>query len=66
MTTNISQRDQKKSGDPAKRARAIVEAVTHYKDAAVLAEVSEDIGVPMVGINCDSLADNERLEKRGM
>ncbi|KAJ2768839.1 Pyridoxal 5'-phosphate synthase subunit snz1 [Coemansia nantahalensis] len=55
-----------KSGDPAKRARAIVEAVTHYKDAAVLAEVSEDLGVPMVGINCDSLCDSERLEKRGI
>ncbi|KAJ2776568.1 Pyridoxal 5'-phosphate synthase subunit snz1 [Coemansia javaensis] len=55
-----------KSGDPAKRARAIVEAVTHFKDAAVLAEVSEDLGEPMVGINCDSLTEAERLEKRGM
>jgi pyridoxal 5'-phosphate synthase pdxS subunit len=40
-----------KSGDPAKRARAIVQAVTHYNDPAVLAEVSSDLGVPMVGID---------------
>jgi len=45
-----------KSTEPAKRARAIVKAVTHYKDPAVLAEVSEDIGEPMTGINCDDLA----------
>jgi len=42
-----------KSGNPAKRAAAIVEAVTHYKDAAVLAKVSEDLGQAMVGLNCD-------------
>ncbi|KAG0575879.1 hypothetical protein M758_5G036800 [Ceratodon purpureus] len=40
-----------KSGDPAKRARAIVEAVTHYNDAHVLADVSENLGEAMVGIN---------------
>jgi pyridoxal 5'-phosphate synthase pdxS subunit len=40
-----------KSGDPAKRARAIVEAVTHYNDARVLADVSENLGEAMVGIN---------------
>ena len=40
-----------KSGDPAKRARAIVQAVTHFSDPAVLAEVSSDLGVPMVGID---------------
>jgi pyridoxal 5'-phosphate synthase pdxS subunit len=40
-----------KSGDPAKRARAIVEAVTHYRDAHVLADVSENLGEAMVGIN---------------
>ncbi|KAJ1966527.1 Pyridoxal 5'-phosphate synthase subunit snz1 [Dipsacomyces acuminosporus] len=54
-----------KSGNPAKRARAIVKAVTHYNDAKVLAEISEDLGEAMVGINCDSLPENERLEKRG-
>ena len=41
-----------KSGDPAKRARAIVQAVTHHADPAVLAEVSQDLGEPMVGIDC--------------
>jgi len=40
-----------KSGDPAKRAAAIVQAVTNYKDAKILAEVSEDLGEAMVGIN---------------
>jgi len=40
-----------KSGDPAKRAKAIVRAVANYKDPAVLAEVSEDLGEAMVGIN---------------
>ncbi|KAJ1824884.1 Pyridoxal 5'-phosphate synthase subunit snz1 [Coemansia sp. RSA 2611] len=54
-----------KSGNPAKRARAIVKAVTHFRDAKLLAEVSENLGEAMVGINCDSLAENERLEKRG-
>merc|ERR1711869_33654 len=42
-----------KSGNPAKRAAAIVEAVTHYKDAAILAKVSENLGEAMVGLNCD-------------
>ena len=40
-----------KSGNPAKRARAIVQAVTNYKDAKILAELSEDLGEAMVGIN---------------
>ncbi len=40
-----------KSGDPAKRARAIVRAVTHFSDAKYLAELSEDLGEAMVGIN---------------
>eukprot|EP01147_Barroeca_monosierra_P010195 gene10195-2353_t len=44
-----------KSSDPEPRARAVVEAVTHYKDANVLARVSENLGEAMVGINCDSL-----------
>ncbi len=54
-----------KSGDPKKRARAIVRAVTHYNDPEVLAEVSEDLGEPMVGINLDQLREEERLAKRG-
>lgn len=40
-----------KSGDPAKRAKAIVEAVANYKDAKLIAELSEDLGEAMVGIN---------------
>ena len=39
------------SGDPAKRARAIVQAVTHYNNPQVLAEVSTDLGEAMVGIS---------------
>ena len=39
------------SGDPAKRARAIVQAVTHYNNPAMLAEVSTGIGEAMVGIS---------------
>jgi len=45
-----------KSGNPEKRAKAMVQAVTHYTDRSVLAEVSEDLGQPMVGINCDQVA----------
>jgi len=45
-----------KSENPEKRARAIVQAVTHFKDPKVLAEVSEDIGEAMTGINMDDLA----------
>ena len=44
-----------KSDNPAKRARAIVEAVANYNDPKVLARVSEDLGAPMVGINCEDM-----------
>ena len=54
-----------KSGDPAKRANAIVKATTHYNDPAILVEVSMNLGEAMVGINCDDLEDNQRLETRG-
>lgn len=54
-----------KSGNPEKRAKAIVEAVTHYNDPHKLAEISEDLGEPMVGIGCDELAEKERLAERG-
>jgi pyridoxal 5'-phosphate synthase pdxS subunit len=54
-----------KSGDPRKRARAIVRAVAHYNDPEVLAEVSEDLGEAMVGINLDFLPEEEKLAKRG-
>ncbi|RHZ45443.1 hypothetical protein Glove_674g3 [Diversispora epigaea] len=54
-----------KSGDPAKRAKAIVQAVTHYDDPKIIAEVSEDLGEAMVGINIDTLQDNQLMAKRG-
>jgi pyridoxal 5'-phosphate synthase pdxS subunit len=54
-----------KSGDPEKRARAIVEATTHYMDADVLARVSAGLGEPMVGISTASLDPSELLERRG-
>ena len=54
-----------KSGDPAKRARAIVQAVAHYNDPDVLAEVSSDLGGAMVGINVDSLPNSQKLASRG-
>ncbi len=54
-----------KSGDPALRARAIVEATTHYNNPDILAKVSENLGEPMVGINVGSLAPEEQLATRG-
>merc|ERR1740129_143544 len=47
-----------KSENPALRARAIVDAVTHYKDPLKLAEVSTGLGKAMVGIDCDELLEN--------
>lgn len=43
------------------RAKAIVQAVAHYNDPKVLAEVSEDLSAPMVGINMDTLLDQEKM-----
>jgi len=54
-----------KSGNPAKRARAIVQAVTHYNNPKILAEISEDLGDAMVGINCDKLPSEQKFEGRG-
>jgi pyridoxal 5'-phosphate synthase pdxS subunit len=54
-----------KSGDPELRAKAIVEATTHYKDADILARVSAGLGEPMVGISTSSLDPSELLETRG-
>ncbi len=54
-----------KSGDPAKRARAIVLAAAHYSDPKLLAEISEDLGEPMVGINVTTLKDEEKMAPRG-
>lgn len=54
-----------KSGDPAQRGKAIVEAVTHYKNADILAKVSEGLGEAMVGISVRSLSEKEQLATRG-
>ncbi len=54
-----------KSGDPMKRARAIVAAATHYNDPAVLAEVSKDLGEAMVGIDINTIRPEERMQERG-
>ena len=54
-----------KSGDPAKRAAAIVKSVTHYNDPAVLAEVSKNLGEPMVGRQVSEIPDSELLAQRG-
>ncbi|MFW5996320.1 MAG: pyridoxal 5'-phosphate synthase lyase subunit PdxS [Halanaerobiaceae bacterium] len=54
-----------KSGNPEKRAKAIVRATTNYEDPEILAEVSEDIGEAMVGINIDNIERNERMQERG-
>jgi pyridoxal 5'-phosphate synthase pdxS subunit len=54
-----------KSGDPELRARAIVEATTHYGDAQIVARVSAGLGEPMVGISTQSLDPSELLETRG-
>ncbi|HXZ05136.1 MAG TPA: pyridoxal 5'-phosphate synthase lyase subunit PdxS [Ktedonobacteraceae bacterium] len=54
-----------KSGDPLKRARAIVRATTHYEDPAIIAEVSRNLGEPMVGINLDKLPEHELMARRG-
>jgi pyridoxal 5'-phosphate synthase pdxS subunit len=54
-----------KSGDPAQRARAIVEATTHFEDADVIAKVSRGLGEAMVGISVSSLPDEQRFAGRG-
>jgi pyridoxal 5'-phosphate synthase pdxS subunit len=54
-----------KSGDPERRARAIVKATTHFRDPKVLAEVSADLGDPMPGLEIGKLAPDQLLAKRG-
>ena len=54
-----------KSGDPAKRAYAIVQAVTHYNDPQILAEVSRGLGEAMVGIHVSQIPEQDRLAVRG-
>ena len=55
-----------KSGNAAKRAKAIVQATTHFQDAKVLAECSAGLGEAMVGINCGTMAPEEKLAGRGL
>ena len=54
-----------KSGDPAKRAKAIVEAVTHYDNPDILARVSRNLGEAMVGINVSAMPDADKIATRG-
>jgi pyridoxal 5'-phosphate synthase pdxS subunit len=55
-----------KSGDPLRRAKAIVQATTYFDKPEILAEVSEDLGEPMVGISTSSLRPEELLAVRGI
>lgn len=54
-----------KSGDPAKRADAIVKATTHYQDPKILAEISKNLGEPMVGRQIGDIPNNELIAGRG-
>jgi pyridoxal 5'-phosphate synthase pdxS subunit len=54
-----------KSADPARRAKAIVQATTHFKDPDVLVRVSEDLGEAMVGLEISKLAEKDLMQTRG-
>ncbi len=54
-----------KSSDPARRAKAIVEATTHYNDPAIIAEVSKGLGDAMPGLEISTIPENELLATRG-
>ena len=54
-----------KSGDPGRRAAAVVKAVGHYQDASILADVSKDLGEPMVGRNISQMPEAEKIAGRG-
>ena len=54
-----------KSGNPMQRARAIVEATTHYQDPEIIAQVSKGLGEAMVGINIDQIPAEQLMAKRG-
>ena len=54
-----------KSADPAPRAKAIVEATTHFNNPEILAKISENLGEPMVGISASTLPEEEQLANRG-
>lgn len=54
-----------KSGNPARRAKAIVEAVTHYNDPDILVKVSRNLGEAMVGINVTTMPEEDKIAHRG-
>jgi pyridoxal 5'-phosphate synthase pdxS subunit len=54
-----------KSSDPARRAKAIVQATTQYRNPGILAELSANLGAPMPGISAAGLTENQRLAGRG-
>ncbi len=54
-----------KSGDPARRAKSIVAATTYYRDAAILAEISRDLGEAMSGIDIATIKPEDRMQDRG-
>jgi pyridoxal 5'-phosphate synthase pdxS subunit len=54
-----------KSGDAARRAKAIVQAVTHFRNPTILVEVSTDLGEAMVGLNVEKMSEGEKLAGRG-
>jgi pyridoxal 5'-phosphate synthase pdxS subunit len=54
-----------KSADPSTRAKAIVEATTHFEDAEILARVSQGLGEPMLGLSAAAIPEHELLEARG-
>ena len=54
-----------KSGDPARRAKAIVEATTHYQDAAIVAQVSRGLGDAMPGLEIGSIGQENLIQHRG-
>jgi pyridoxal 5'-phosphate synthase pdxS subunit len=54
-----------KSGDPAKRAEAIVKATTHFNNPAILAEVSRNLGEPMVGRQVSDIPEADLIAQRG-
>lgn len=54
-----------KSADPARRAKAIVAAVTHYQDYQVLADISRDLGEAMPGLDMSAVAPEQRMQERG-
>jgi pyridoxal 5'-phosphate synthase pdxS subunit len=55
-----------KSGDPARMAYAIVQAVTHYKDPSIIADVSKNLGGAMMGVSARTIPEKDLLAPRGI